>query len=94
MAPGRLPPAHLAACGCTQIGQIRIGSTALVPKQDRRQIGGYLRGCDGSSVTFRDELGASIHPQGDGMTHSGVELVRSTRLFAGARTLTPPGLPA
>ena len=33
--------------------------------------GGYLRGCDGSSVTFRDELGASIHPQGDGMTHSG-----------------------
>ena len=29
-----------------------------------------LRGCDGSSVTFRDDLGASIHPQGDGMTHS------------------------
>jgi len=57
--------------------------------------GGYLRGCDGSSVTFRDELGASIHPQGDGMTHSGVmagELVRSTRLFAGARMPTPPGL--
>jgi len=43
MAPGRLPPAHLAACGCTQIGQIRIGSTALVPKQDRRQIGGSAR---------------------------------------------------
>ena len=57
--------------------------------------GGYLRGCDGSSVTFRDDLGASVHPQGDGMTHSGVmaaELVRSTRLFAGARMLTPPGL--
>ena len=52
--------------------------------------GGYLRGCDGSSVTFRDELAASIHPQGDGMTHSSVmavELVRSTRLFAGARRL-------
>jgi hypothetical protein len=46
-------------------------------------------------VTFRDELGASIHPQDGGMTHSGVmavELVRSTRLFAGARLLTPPGL--
>jgi hypothetical protein len=59
------------------------------------QNGGYLRGCDGSSVTFRDDLGASIHPQGDGMTHSGVmaaELVRSSRLFAGARMLTPPGL--
>ena len=57
--------------------------------------GGYLRGCDGSSVTFRDELGGSIHPRGDGMTHSGVmavELVRSTRLFAGARMLAPPGL--
>jgi hypothetical protein len=63
--------------------------------RDWRQIGGYLRGCDGSSVTFRNELGASIHPLGGGMTHSGVmavELVRSTRLFAGARMLTPPGL--
>jgi hypothetical protein len=36
MALGLLPPAHLAACGCTQIGQIRIGSAVLVPKQDRR----------------------------------------------------------
>ena len=43
MALGRLPPAHLAACGCTQIGQIWIGSAALVPKQDRRQNGGYLK---------------------------------------------------
>ena len=43
MALGRLPPAHLAACGCTQIGQIWIGSAALVPKQDRRQNGGYSR---------------------------------------------------
>jgi hypothetical protein len=50
MAPGRLPPAHLAACGCTQIGQIRIGSTALVPKQDRRQIGGFARGYQGIFV--------------------------------------------
>jgi hypothetical protein len=41
MALGRLPPAHLAACGCTQIGQIWIGSAALVPKQDRLQSGGY-----------------------------------------------------
>jgi len=41
MALGRLPPAHLAACGCTQIGQIWIGSAALVPKQDRRHNGGY-----------------------------------------------------
>jgi hypothetical protein len=40
-----------------------------------------------SSVTFRDELAVSSHPQGDGMTHSGamaVELVRSTRLSPGA----------
>ncbi len=43
MALGRLPPAHLAACGCTQIGQIWIGSAALVPKQDRRQNGGSVR---------------------------------------------------
>jgi hypothetical protein len=43
MALGRLPPAHLAACGCTQIGQIWIGSAALVPKQDRRQNGGTAR---------------------------------------------------
>jgi hypothetical protein len=44
MALGRLPPAHLAACGCTQIGQIWIGSAALVPKQDRRQNGGSASG--------------------------------------------------
>jgi hypothetical protein len=40
MALGRLPPAHLAACGCTQINLIWIGSAVPVPKQDRRHIGG------------------------------------------------------
>lgn len=78
--------------------QITLFGAGLADSQQTEagaHIGGYLRGCDGSSVTFRDDLGASIHPQGDGMTHSGVmaaELVRSTRLFAGARMLTPPGL--
>jgi hypothetical protein len=39
MALGRLPPAHLAACGCTQINLIWIGRAAPVPKQDRRHNG-------------------------------------------------------
>ena len=43
MALGRLPPAHLAACGCTQINLIWIGSAAPVPKQDRRHNGGSAR---------------------------------------------------
>ena len=47
------------------------GYLVKLPRPNTVQIGGYLRRCDGSSVTFRDELGASIHPQGDGMTHSG-----------------------
>ena len=78
-----------------QIDLSGIGETTLSVRRDRYHIGGYLRGCDGSSVTFRDELGASFHPQGDGMTHCGVmavEFVRSTRLLAGVRMLTPPGL--
>ena len=54
MALRRLPPAHLAACGCTQIGQIWIGSAALVPKQDRRQNGGYVRGRAKTLVALRD----------------------------------------
>jgi hypothetical protein len=43
MALGQLPPAHLAACGCTQINLIWIGSAAPVPKQDRRYNGGSAR---------------------------------------------------
>jgi len=43
MALERLPPAHLAACGCTQINLIWIGSAAPVPKQDRRHNGGSAR---------------------------------------------------
>jgi len=41
----RLPPAHLAACGCTQINLIWIGTAAPVPKQDRRHNGGSSRAC-------------------------------------------------
>jgi hypothetical protein len=67
------------------------------PGSQKRQIGGYLRGCDGSSVTFGDELGASIHPQGDGMTHSGVmavELVRIPGCLPVPVCLRRQGLPA
>ena len=55
----------------TQNARIRTASIVTGIEPESAQSGGYLRGCDGSSVTFRDELGAFIHPQGDGMTHSG-----------------------
>ena len=54
MALGRLPPAHLAACGCTQINLIWIGSAAPVPKQDRRHNGGSASVLTDVPVTQRD----------------------------------------
>ena len=76
---------------------LRAAASAGHRRARTDQIGGYLRGCDGSSVTFRDELGASIHPRGDGMTHSGVmavELVRGTRCLPVPVCLRRQALPA
>ncbi len=60
MALGRLPPAHLAACGCTQVNLIWIGTAAPVPKQDRRHIGGFTRHRPAAVTTLRDLCRGSV----------------------------------